>query len=197
MKKIFLFVSLVVACLFFAWCEKVHVMDWDWMERSAEQICLDFDGQISETEDWEAICILPNDEFCYMFDIEDGGCDLLGYEYEYEWDMPSSVYCEENWWTYQIRLEWGEEQEVCTFDDDSFCYFDDLVAWNCSKWEFYYDEDEVEEYDAIYESCLSAWEDLVCWKDGNTYFNRCMMMLEWVEEETELAEIIDWECVFG
>ena len=165
------------------------------MERSAEQICLDFDGQISETEDWEAICILPNDEFCYMFDIEDGGCDLLWYEYEYEWDMPSSVYCEENWWTYQIWLEWGEEQEVCTFDDNSFCYFDDLVVWNCSKWEFYYDEDEVEEYDAIYESCLSAWEDLVCWKDGNTYFNRCMMMLEWVEEETELAEIVDWECV--
>jgi len=172
-------------------------MDWDWMVRSAEDICLSFDGQVSETEDWEVICILPNDEFCYMFDIEDGGCDLLWYEYEYEWDMPSSVYCEENWWTYQIWLEWGEEQEVCTFDDDSFCYFDDLVVWNCSKWEFYYDEDGVEEYDAIYESCLSAWEDLVCWKDGNTYFNRCMMMLEWVEEETELAEIVDWECVFG
>ena len=133
-------------------------MDWDWMERSAEQICLDFDGQISETEDWEAICILPNDEFCYMFDIEDGGCDLLWYEYEYEWDMPSSVYCEENWWTYQIWLEWGEEQEVCTFDDNSFCYFDDLVAWNCSKWEFYYDEDEVEEYDAIYATIISAYD---------------------------------------
>ena len=44
--------------------------------------------------------------------------------------------------------------------------------------------------------CDSEWEDFVCWKDGNTYYNRCYLNFAWVDEETEAAQVIDWRCVF-
>jgi len=43
----------------------------------AEQICIDSNGQISQTEYGEDICILSDYEFCYMDDIMDWACDLL------------------------------------------------------------------------------------------------------------------------
>jgi len=145
LKKCGTYFVLAFITITLTWCKEnsllwrlwlFNIMDWDWMVRSAENICLSFDGQISETEDWEAICILSDEDFCYMYDIEDGGCDLLWYE----WDKPTSVICEENGWTAEIWLEWWEEQYVCVFDDESFCYQDDLIDWNCNKGDMkYYD----------------------------------------------------------
>lgn len=103
-------------------------MDWDGMVRSAEDICLSFDGQVSETEDWEAICILSDEDFCYMYDIEDGGCDLLGYE----WDKPTSVICEENTW-YRIVLngqQWKSRKIIIDFVDHD-TYSDRIPSYYC------------------------------------------------------------------
>ncbi len=99
----------------------------------AEQVCIDSSGQISQTDNWEDICILNDEEFCYMSDVMDWACDLL----------------------YQ--------------DDD---YYEDLA------------------------DCDAEWENIVCWTDWNTYFNKCYLDFAWVEEET-VAEVVDGVCVFG
>lgn len=158
-------------------------MDWDWMVRSAEDICLSFDGQVSETEDWEAICILSDEDFCYMYDIEDGGCDLLWYEYEYEWDMPSSVYCEENWWT--LNLEEGSW--LCIFDDGTYCEEWSYYRNECQKWDTFYNmvNSEWTEWDNIWMAnpaavfCVEQW--------GESY---SLVDNEW--NETWMCRLPDW-----
>ena len=34
-------------------------------------------------------------------------------------------------------------------------------------------------------------------QDGNPYYNRCFMEKAGVQEETELAEVVDGECIYG
>jgi hypothetical protein len=40
-------------------------------------------------------------------------------------------------------------------------------------------------------------QEIVCGEDGNTYFNRCYLNAAWVAEETELAHVENWECIYG
>ena len=56
----------------------------------AEQACIDSNGQISQTEYGEDICILGDDEFCYMDDIMDWACDFLNYGVQEIYDMSES-----------------------------------------------------------------------------------------------------------
>jgi hypothetical protein len=58
----------------------------------------------------------------------------------------------------------------------------------------YESEREYQEYVA---ECYEQPYDTVCGKDWNPYPNRCFMEKAGVQEETELAEVVDWECVFG
>ena len=107
--------------------------------------------------------------------------------------------------------------------DESFCFLEDLKNWECKKWDHYYgDEDYYNEAFETFEEfsenrnneendneindsnipqkiaeCDEQWENIICWKDGNTYYNKCYLDFAWVEEETQLAEVVDWECVFG
>lgn len=118
------------------WCSLASIDRWDceylsdeynyWEEEYPvwEQICIDYNGQISETEDGSKICILNDNDFCYLEDLQDWWCDLLPPQPE------------------------------------------------CSK-----------------------ERDPVCWKDWNTYNNRCLLEAAWIEEETE-AEITENWCVF-
>jgi len=111
----------------------------------AEQACIDNNGQISQTEDGKDICILSDEEFCYMDDIIDGWCDLL----------------------YQDMVNIQDMHE---------------------------DERAYQEYIA---ECYQEPQITVCGQDGNPYYNRCFMEKAGVEEETELAEVVNGECIYG
>ena len=56
------------------------------------------------------------------------------------------------------------------------------------------DEKAYQEYIA---ECYQEPQITVCGKDGNPYYNRCFMEKAGVEEETELAEVVDGECIYG
>ena len=53
-----------------------------------------------------------------------------------------------------------------------------------------------EEIGNVISDCEAMWENPVCGKDWWTYFNRCVLEFAWIEEETELAEVVDWICVY-
>ena len=131
---------------FAAWkCKKwdmSYINDW---YTYAEEACIDNNGQISQTEEWEDICILSDEEFCYMRDVMDWGCDLL----------------------YQDMLDIQDMHES---------------------------ERAYQEYIA---ECYEQPQVTVCGQDGNPYYNRCFMEKAGVQEETELAEVVDGECIYG
>ena len=96
------------------------------------------------------------------------------------------VYCEHKWWT---PVEMVDESYLCVFWDGSYCEVDELYKKQCTAW-MNYDEEYQEQV------CTMEY-DPVCWKDGSLWGNRCLMENAWVEEETELAEIVDGECIYG
>jgi len=68
---------------------------------------------------------------------------------DWDWmEKPAAIVCEEDWWSFQVWQEWWEEQDICYFDDESFCYIDDLIDWNCIKWDMHYYDDDILENDA-------------------------------------------------
>ena len=126
-------------------------------------------------------------------------------------DLQKSEICSDNKWTLTNWAEWWDIT-VCAFDDGSFCFLEDLESKICEKWLVFFEDsndtkidDEVDNTEAlnINESeesedveCDQLKENIVCWKDWNTYKNRCYLNEAWVEEEVELAHVENWECVF-
>ena len=258
MKKLFLICFLFFWCLSLTWC--TDIMDWPWMEREilypiAEQECIENDGEITTDETWTPICIFFENEYCSLEDMEKWNCEWI---HQWWWERITEVtdMCEEQWWVVEQWLEWWDSQNVCYFDDKTFCYLEDFVAWNCKKWDISYINDE---YTYAEEACIDNngqlsqtedWENIcilndeefcymsdiidwgcdllyqdmldiqamhesereyqeyiaecyqepqitVCGQDWNSYYNKCFMEKAGVEEETELAEVVDGECVFG
>ena len=135
-------------------CKFFQIMDWDWMEREvkypkAEQECIDNGG----TLDWErcffnceTYCPDPCDVVCwvcYLEDIEKWKCPWL-YGLEewinewWEWITVATDMCNEQWGSIeQWHVSW-HMQDVCIFDDKTYCYLEDLAAWNCEKWDISY-----------------------------------------------------------
>lgn len=105
---------------------------------------------------------------------------------------PSNEICSLNGGALTNREEWWDIT-ICLFDDDTFCFLEDLESWDCEKWILPLHDEEVDNND----ECSSMGQDIVCWKDLNTYLNRCYLEAAWIEEETELAQIENWECIFG
>ena len=128
---------LAVFSLYLVWCDN----SWTIKEVPSneypivEQLCIDNGWEITTNNDSVPICLLSADEWCSLEYIENWECEF----FEYEWDMPPSVYCEENWWEPQVWLEWGEESEVCRFkSDETFCYLNDFADWSCKQWDMSY-----------------------------------------------------------
>jgi len=113
---------------------------------------------------------------------------------------PETEICADNGWSLTNRAEWGDIT-VCAFDDNSFCFLEDLESWECEKWYIFFESEEdldnTEATNNTVNECSEEEQNIVCWKDGNTYFNKCYLEAAWVEEETELAHVENWECIFG
>jgi hypothetical protein len=107
-------------------------------------------------------------------------------------NIPSNEICTINDGILTNREEWWNIT-ICLFDDNTFCFLEDLESWDCEKGILPLYDEEVDNND----ECSNMWQDIVCWKDLNTYLNRCYLEAAWIEEETELARIENWECIFG
>lgn len=105
--------------------------------------------------------------------------------------------CEGNWWVLTNRVDWWNIT-VCLFDDNSFCFLEDLENWMCEKGFLPFEDGELaqEEVESEFNSCDQMDEEIVCGKDGWTYSNRCYLEASWVEEETA-AEVVDGRCIFA
>lgn len=126
-------------------------------------------------------------------------------------DLQKSEICSDNKWTLTNWAEWWDIT-VCAFDDGSFCFLEDLESELCKKGLIFFEdnkdtgiEDEVDNTEAsdTNESeeteeieCDQSEQDIVCWKDWNTYQNRCYLNKAWTEEESELAHVENWECIY-
>ncbi len=104
--------------------------------------------------------------------------------------------CSINGWNL-VNMTGNWNGSVCVFDDESFCSLDDFNNWNCQKWTMFFDG-EIDSNESVsdVEECDKIPQEIVCGKDWNTYFNRCYLNASWVEEETELAHVENWECIF-
>ena len=79
---------------------------------------------------------------------------------------------------------------------------DDIMDWGCDLLNYdvqeIYDLHEGEsEYQEYVAECYEEPQVTVCGQDGNSYYNKCFMEKAGVDEETELAEVIDGECIYG
>ena len=166
MKKFLLVWVLILGCFILVGCNK------DTQYQKAEQICKENDWTITKLNEWVYSCLRDNWMRCPLSAIEEWDCFIL----DYEWDLPPSEACKQEWWNPEIWLEWWEEQEVCFFDDESFCYMDDFANFECKKGDMkYYDEDANEDIQEWWEwitvvsdMCEEEWwsvEVLYEWTD--------------------------------
>lgn len=106
--------------------------------------------------------------------------------------------CWDNNWVLTKREEWWDVT-ICLFDDETFCFLEDLESWDCEKGFLPLYDNEVDNTwaeEITYDECNQTEQDIVCWKDWNTYFNKCYLDASGIEEETEFAHVENWECIF-
>ena len=110
----------------------------------AEQACIDSNGQISQTEYEEDICIFSDNEFCYMDDIMDWACDLLEYNVQEVYDIHED---ERKYQEYIAECYEQEQITVCGKDWIGYynrCFMEkawveedteaEIVGWECVFW---------------------------------------------------------------
>ena len=138
---------------------------------------------INDEEEWP-MCYFLEAEWCTLDSIDRGDCAFLSDEYNYQESWETSYPSWE-----QICMDHdGQISEtengsgICIFNDEDMCYLEDLEEWWCDLL-------------PPKKACPKDWMP-VCWKDWNTYSNRCLLEAAWVEEETQAEITEDW-CVFG
>lgn len=198
MKSKLLAVLLAVLCVVAVWCNKKwNIEEWNWFF-VGQDMCENAWWSVQQWQEWweyQDFCLYDDGSYCYLESLYNGSCDkweFYDFEHEYEYDGTYNSLeqiCIDNAGQVSQTEEW---EDICILNDNEFCYMNEMLDGWCNISYVEYGE-----IDAELAVCDAEWEDIVCWKDWNSYFNRCYMDFAWVEEETELAEVVDGECVYG
>lgn len=210
-NKVLLFILCSISWITLMGCTNTPTNKWNNNEEHwfniAEWYCKDAWWELETLEEWDGyipICYYKEDNsFCYYEDLYDKTCkkwDIQYNEYDYEDDL--YPYAEEACIDSDGLLSQTEDgYDICILNDNNYCYIDEIIDWECN-WLTYDIEDiyeihaEERAYQEYIAECYEQEQITVCGQDWNSYYNRCFMEKAWIEEETELAEVIDWECVY-
>ena len=191
------------------------IKDWPGMERDdnvpewweritvVTEMCEEQWWKIEEWNEWwdiQDICFFPDESFCYLEDLASWACEKWDMKY---YDDTLYVYAEQACIDNNGQLSQTEDgEDICILNDDEFCYMSDVMDWGCDLlYQDMLDIQDMHESERAYQEyvaeCYEQPQVTVCGEDWITYYNRCFMEKAGVQEETELAEVVDWECVFG
>lgn len=104
-----------------------------------------------------------------------------------EWYTLVENDCNNWWWEIQHWQEWWEDQDVCVYSDNSYCYLTQLADWTCEAWEMI-DSDEWDPYPVAEQYCIdnngqtsedNEWIPICIFENGNS---------------CEYSDITNWEC---
>ena len=213
MKKYLLIWFLFLYSITLTWC--FDIMDWPWMEKDdgilgwwervtvVTEMCKEEWWKIEEWNEWwdiQNVCFYPDKSFCYLEELASDNC--------HKWDM---FYADNDLYPYAEQAcidsngqisQTEEWVDICILGDDEFCYMDDIADWGCDLlkynvqdiYDIHEDERAYQEYVA---ECYELPQVTVCGQDWNAYYNKCFMEKAGVQEETELAEVVDGKCIYG
>lgn len=94
---------------------------------------------------------------------------------------PASVYCEDNWWTLELK----ESEWICNFDDGSSCEEWAFMRWECQKWDSLLEWETTSSGESLTESELEELE--------NTHFPKGYTYTSF---NSETNETTTWEYVY-
>ena len=176
----------------------------DFIEK-AKTYCEDENWTLWEDTRENSICVFDDKSFCYSDDYYLNDCkpwqvNLETLDY-YESNYP---YAEQACFDSNGQLSENESwEEICILDDENnFCLVDDILKWKCEGLKYSVQDvidihEEERAYQEYVAECYDEEQETVCGKDWNPYYNRCFMEKAGVEEETELAEVVSGQCIYG
>ena len=186
MRKPLLVCLLVFLSTVLAWCNN-HSDDPDFLFSDEAKICEDNGWEIvyDEKADATPMCYFLEAEGCSLASIGEWDCEWLNHEPGGEWLTVATAQCEEEWWEVQYRQEWGEDFQMCIFDDESFCDLYDLVDWSCGKWDIYY---SIDLYPYAEQACIDNNGQISQTEDGEDI---CILS---DDEFCYMSDVMDWGC---